>query len=209
MFITFEGGDGAGKSTQITLLCDTLRKNGHTVLQTREPGGSQGAEEIRGLLVTGDSKRWSVETEALLMFAARRDHLEKTILPALARGEIVICDRFVDSSMAYQGIAGDVGKDFVAALSELVVGANQPDITIILDIDTDQGLARATTDNGEGRFESKGSDYQKAVRQAFLDIAAVNNDRCVVIDANGSIEIIRKQILDHLGARAPELFHGS
>lgn len=183
-FISFEGGDGAGKSSQIGRLADMLRADGHTVRITREPGGSDGAEVIRKLLVEGAAERWSPMTEALMMYAARADHLEKIILPALDRGEVVITDRFADSSMAYQGIAGALGPDIVKRLHSLVVGANDPDITIILDVPTEIGLSRAGGRGAsESRFESKGAAYQERVRQAFLEIARKNPDRCVVIDA--------------------------
>ena len=183
-FISFEGGDGAGKSSQIGRLADMLRAEVHTVRITREPGGSDGAEAIRKLLVEGAAERWSPMTEALMMFAARADHLEKVILPALDRGEIVITDRFADSSMAYQGIAGALGPEAVMQLHSLVVGANDPDVTIILDVPTGIGLSRAGGRGAsESRFESKGAAFQERVRQAFLQIARDNPQRCVVVDA--------------------------
>jgi dTMP kinase len=184
-FISFEGGDGAGKSTQIELLGDFLRERGHTIIVTREPGGSPGAEAIRELLVTGDADRWTPMSEALMMFAARADHLARRINPARARGDTVITDRFADSSTAYQGIAGDLGEAAVQTLYDLVVGDDGPDLTIILDVPTDVGLSRAgNRDADEGRFESKGESYQQRVRQAFLKIARDNPHRCVVIDAS-------------------------
>ncbi|MCB2113778.1 MAG: dTMP kinase [Parvularculaceae bacterium] len=188
-FISFEGGDGAGKSSQITRLAEHLRAQGETVTLTREPGGSAGAEAIRKLLVEGAADRWGAMSEALLMYAARADHLDRVIKPALARGEIVISDRFADSTMAYQGIAGGLGDDAAARLSDLVVGAHQPDITLILDVPPKVGLARAGgRGDAENRFESKGEDYQEKVRQAFLKIASENATRCVVIDASADIE---------------------
>ena len=193
-FITFEGGDGVGKSTQIVRLAEKLRDVGCEVVTTREPGGSAGAETIRELLVTGDAERWSPITEALLMFAARADHLEKTINPARERGAAVLCDRFADSTMAYQGAAGALGAEAVAALTRLVVGEDGPDLTIILDAPVDVGLARAGDRGGDNRFESKGRDYQARVRQAFLDIAAGAPERCVVISATRSAEAVALEV---------------
>lgn len=191
LFISFEGADGAGKSSQIARLADALRKSGKTVCVTREPGGSIGAEAIRKLLVEGAAERWSPMSEALMMYAARIDHLERTIRPALARGEIVITDRFADSTMAYQGIAGALGEDFVARLHALAVGADNPDLTIILDAPIEVGLARAgRRASAENRFESKGAGYQEKVRQAFLKIARDNPRRCVVIDATPAEEVV-------------------
>ncbi len=189
IFISFEGGDGAGKSTQIKRLAERLSRAGRDVVTTREPGGSPGAEEIRKLLVEGDKDRWSPMTEALLMVAARRDHLERIILPGLARGAIVITDRFADSTMAYQGIAGELGRDAAAALHRIAVGENDPDLSIILDVSIEEGLSRAGgRDGAETRFESKGADFQKKVRNAFLEIARDDPGRCVVIDATGDID---------------------
>lgn len=205
-FISFEGCDGAGKSTQINLLAERLRQTGRNVVQTREPGGSDGAEDIRKLLVEGDKDRWSPMTEALLMVAARRDHLERVILPALKEGKIVITDRFADSTMAYQGIAGDLGRGSATALHQLVVGQNDPDLTIILDIDVDEGLSRTNNrDSSETRFESKGADFQRAVREGFLEIASSNPDRCVVISASGGIEKTAEAVWRQLLARLPAI----
>jgi len=210
VFISFEGGDGAGKSTQIELLAKKLRETGHDVVTTREPGGSEGAEAIRTLLVTGAKDRWSPLTEALLLFAARTNHLEEKINPALARGDIVITDRFADSTMAYQGMAGALGAEKVQILYDLVIGGNGPDLTLILDSPADNALARANEREGElggeTRFEEMGLDYQKTVRQAYLDIAAAAPERCVVIDARGSIEDVETRIFAAVNARAPELF---
>jgi dTMP kinase len=184
LFVSFEGGDGAGKSSQIGRLADHLRRRGRVVRVTREPGGSDGAEEIRKLLVSGAAERWTPMTEALLMYAARADHLDRVIRPALARGEAVISDRFADSTMAYQGYAGGLGPATVAELHRLIVGGDDPDLTIILDVSTSVGLARAGGRvSTETRFESKGSAFQEKVRQAFLQIAADHPARCVVIDA--------------------------
>ena len=204
LFISFECGDWAGKSTQIRILAERLKAAGRDVVLTREPGGADGAEAIRGLLVTGDKDRWSPISEALLMYAARRDHLEKTILPALARGAVVITDRFADSSMAYQGVAGAAGVAAVRALHDIVV-SRDPDVTFILDADPARGLARATTEDGETRFEEKGLAFQEAVRQAFLDIAAAEPQRCVLIDAGGEIDAIAARIAAALKTRLPGL----
>jgi dTMP kinase len=202
-FISFEGGDGAGKTTQIKLLANRLRDAGRNVVVTREPGGSVGAEAIRALLVRGDTDRWSPLTEALLMYAARADHLEKTILPALARGAIVITDRFADSTLAYQGIAGEFGEDNVKMLYDLVVGDNGPDLTIILDAPAEEGLRRASPNDGETRFEEKGADFQTSVRTAFLQIARENPDRCIVVNALASIEDVAADIASAVEARLP------
>ncbi len=204
-FISFEGGDGAGKSTQITHLADGLRAAGHEVVVTREPGGSDGAEAIRTLLVRGDADRWSPPAEALLMFAARADHMEKTILPAIARGAIVITDRFADSTMAYQGVAGAFGVDNVKTLHALVVGDNGPDLTIILDMPAEEGLRRATSNGGETRFEDKGAAYQARVREAFLQIARENPARCVVVDASGTIEEVGANVTAAVKTKLPGL----
>jgi dTMP kinase len=193
-FITFEGGDGAGKSTQITRLAAHLRRAGSDVVVTREPGGSPGAEDIRALIVNGAADRWSPMSEALLMYAARADHLERTINPARARGAAVLCDRFSDSTMAYQGIAGGLGRAAVESLDALVVGDDGPMLTFILDAPVRDSLARAGARGGDTRFEGKGAGYQERVRQAFLAIARSAPDRCVVIDASRGIEAIGAEI---------------
>ena len=207
-FISVEGGDGAGKSTQISRLAESLRATGREVILTREPGGSQGAESIRKLLVEGAADRWSPLTEALLMYAARADHLERTILPALATGAIVVTDRFADSTMAYQGIAGALGAETIGALHDCVVGENDPDLTLILDISPDEGLSRAGARDGagQGRFEAKGADFQKRVREAFLEIARAAPQRCVVIDAAGGPEEVAARVLKAVREKLPALF---
>ncbi|WP_420477693.1 dTMP kinase [Brevundimonas sp. FT23028] len=185
-FITFEGGEGAGKSTQVARLVDRLRAYGLDVARTREPGGSTGAEEIRNIALNGDAGRWSPLTETLLMFAARSDHLEKTIRPALDEGRWVVCDRFADSSRAYQGAGGGAPADFIESLDAAIVADTQPDLTLIFDLPVEVGLERAF---GRGlfetRFESKGLEFHKRLRERFLEIAKENADRCVVIDATG------------------------
>ncbi len=207
LFISFEGGDGAGKTTQIKRLADILRAEGREVVLTREPGGSDGAEAIRKLILEGDADRWSPLAEALLMYAAREDHLERTILPALHRGAVVISDRFADSTMAYQGLAGSLGEETVAALYKLVVGDRGPDITIILDIPVEEGLKRAGgRADKEQRFESKGAAYQEAVRQAFLEIARREPERCLVVDASGGEDAVAARLREAVEARLPGLF---
>ncbi len=183
-FITFEGGEGAGKTTQIRRLEARLGATGREVVITREPGGSPGAEAIRALLVTGDAERWSPMTETLLMYAARRDHIERVIAPALARGAVVLCDRFADSTRAYQGAGGGAPAEFIGALEAAVLGGVRPDLTLILDLPADMGLARAAGRGGsEARFESKGAAFHSRLRAAFLAIAEAEPDRCVLIDA--------------------------
>lgn len=193
-FITFEGADGVGKSTQIARLAKRLRSRGLDVVTTREPGGTPGGEAIRSLLVKGASDRWTALSEALLMYAARADHIDKVIKPALARGSILLCDRFADSSMAYQGIAGALGRERIVELDRLVVGGDAPDLTLILDLDIDTARSRAASRGGEHRFESKGAEFQESVRRAFLDIARAAPERCVVIDAGGSPDAVAKSI---------------
>lgn len=194
-FISFEGGDGAGKSTQIERLAAHLRKAGLDVVTTREPGGAPGAEQIRTLLVNGPPDRWTPLTEALLMYAARADHLARTINPARARGAIVLSDRFSDSTKAYQGEAGALGVDAVRTLNNLVVGADGPDLTIVLDAG-EAGLSRARHRGGEDRFESKGAEYQRRVREAFAAIAAAEPERCALIRADREIDAVAADVAD-------------
>tara|TARA_B100000700_G_C14889172_1_gene781894 strand:- start:430 stop:1056 length:627 start_codon:yes stop_codon:yes gene_type:complete len=193
-FITFEGIDGCGKSTQARLLYEKINSSKTESLLTREPGGSEGAEEIRALLVTGDRNRWSPETEILLFTAARRDHIEKTILPAINSNKTVISDRFFDSTRVYQGAAGTYRLNLVESLHKLVVDI-VPDLTFIIDMDPEvaleRGLARKT---GEDRFEDFGLPFQKSLRKAFVDLAAADNKRCILIDGNNSKSNIEKQI---------------
>jgi len=199
-FISFEGIDGSGKSTQARLLTDALRGLGLPVTLTREPGGSPGAEDIRRLVLQGDPDRWSPQTEALLFTAARRDHLEKTIRPALARGEVVITDRFADSTRIYQGLRGDLAA--VNSLHDLMIGV-EPDLTFLIDIDPALGHHRAVARAGlEQRFEDMGLDLQTAMRAGFLDLAA-RHARFLVIDGSGSLEAVAADVLTraraHLG----------
>lgn len=183
-FITLEGGEGAGKSTQQNRLVARLSELGHDVVATREPGGSEGGEAIRELLVNGPPERWSAVTEVLLMNAARRDHLERRIRPALERGAFVVCDRFADSTRAYQGAGGDADPALIEAVERAVVGDTRPDLTVILDLPVEDGLRRAAhRGDGEARFEAKGIAFHQRLRQGFLDIAAAEPRRCAIIDA--------------------------
>ncbi len=182
LFLSFEGIDGSGKSTQARTLADTLRAQGREVVHTREPGGSPGAEEIRRLVLEGDPDRWSARTEILLFTAARRDHLERTILPALDAGKVVICDRFADSTRMYQGLRANGLREMVDTLHDLMIGC-EPDRTILIDMDPATGLARAKGRQGsEERFEDFGEDLQRRMRAGFLDLARANPQRFRVID---------------------------
>ena len=183
-FITFEGGEGTGKSTQVRRLAERLREAGQEVLLSREPGGSLGAEEIRRLLVNGDAERWTATAETLLLYAARSDHLDRVIRPALERGAWVVCDRFADSTRAYQGAAGGVSPALLACLEREVLGRDLPDLTLVLDLPEEAGLRRATgRGGGETRFESKTVSFHARLREAFLEIAVAEPERCAVIDA--------------------------
>lgn len=197
-FITFEGGEGTGKSTQTKLLADFLEKRGISCLLTREPGGSPGAEEIRNLVVKGEVARWDAMTEALLMFAARRDHLAHKIWPALRDGRTVICDRFADSTMAYQGF-GYGGKGLkpedVQKLYDIVIGDFKPDLTIIMDLPIEKGLERALKrDASSNRYERMGAAFHENLRQAFLTIARQEPGRCAVVNADRPIEELHDAI---------------
>ena len=183
-FITFEGGEGAGKSTQSRRLAERLQAEGLTVVRTREPGGSPGAEQIRELLVSGDTDRWSGTTETLLFYAARSDHLERTIRPALARGDWVVCDRFADSTRAYQGAGGGASPSLLHALDREVVGKEGPHLTLLLDLPVEAGLSRVSS-RGEAhtRFERHDAAFHERLRQAFLEMAEAEPERWAVIDA--------------------------
>lgn len=190
-FITFEGGEGSGKSTQVGRLVERLTARGLDVLRTREPGGSAGAEDIRALALNGAAERWSPMTETLLMYAARSDHLERTIRPALARGAFVICDRFSDSSRAYQGAGGGVDAGFIEAMDAAVVGESQPDLTLIFDLPVEIGLERALARGGADlRFETKGLAFHQRLREGFRRVATEHPERCRIIDASGDPDAV-------------------
>ncbi len=193
LFITFEGIDGSGKSTQARLLAERLRAEGVDALLTREPGGSPGAEEIRRLVLEGDPARWSAETEILLFTAARRDHLERVIDPALAAGRVVVCDRFADSTRMYQGLRAGL-REVVDKLHALMIG-REPDLTFIIDMDPLKGHSRAKGRNGtEERFEDFGTDLQVRMRAGFLELAAAYPERCVVIDGDRPVETVADEV---------------
>ncbi|WP_066687716.1 dTMP kinase [Caulobacter sp. CCH9-E1] len=200
-FISFEGGEGAGKSTQIRRLAERLQAAGHDVVVTREPGGSPGAEAIRELLVNGAADRWSPVAETLLMYAARRDHVERVIRPALSRGAIVLCDRFADSTRAYQGAGGEAPASLIASLEDHVLGGTIPDLTLILDLPAEVGLQRAEARGGAARFESKGLAFHERLRAGYLEIARREPERCVVIEANAEIDDVTAAIIDAVDQR--------
>jgi dTMP kinase len=194
-FITFEGIDGSGKSTQAKMLAETLRAQGLAVVLTREPGGSPGAEEIRALVLEGDPDRWSAETEILLFTAARRDHLERTIEPALKAGKTVICDRFADSTRMYQGLSRGDLRAMVDRLHSLMIG-REPDLTILIDMDPDTGLSRALARKGhEERFEDFGPELQHRMRAGFLALAQEFQARFRVIQGDQPIHAVARDVL--------------
>lgn len=198
-FITLEGGEGTGKSTQIKLLSEWLSQRGVDHLCTREPGGAPGAEEIRTMVLTGDVDRWTPMTEVLLYTASRSDHVERVIIPSLDAGKWVLCDRFADSSVAYQGAGRGVGVQRVKDLQKTVLGDLKPDLTLILDIPIEVGLSRAMSREGdkavkEDRIERMGEALHKQSREVFMEIAAEEPDRCVVIDANKEIDALQRDL---------------
>nr|WP_216598153.1 dTMP kinase [Ruegeria sp. HKCCD6119] len=194
--MTFEGIDGSGKSTQARMLAEHLRAQGHEVVLTREPGGSAGAEEIRSLVLEGDPDRWSAETEILLFTAARRDHLERTIEPALAAGKVVICDRFADSTRMYQGLSRGDLRNLVDQLHSLMIG-REPDMTLLIDMDPETGLARAKGRQGtEERFEDFGPDLQKKMRAGFLALADEFPDRFHIVDGNRDMDSVAQDVTE-------------
>jgi len=200
VFITFEGIDGSGKSTQARRLAEALRASGRDVVLTREPGGSPGAEEIRRLLVEGDPDRWSGETEILLFTAARRDHLEKTIRPALEAGRTVVSDRFADSTRVYQGAARGELRAFVDSLHDMAIGL-EPDLTLVIDMDPATALSRGLARNsGEDRFEDLGADFQTRLRDGFLALAAEHPDRCHLVDGNRDPDAVAGGVLAASGS---------
>ena len=205
-FITLEGGEGAGKTTQIKLLVDALKAGGLDPIITREPGGSPAAEVIRSLLVEGAVDRWQPMTEALLNFAARLEHVQATIEPALVAGRWVLCDRFADSTVAYQGYGHDLGRAVIDELHRLVVGYFQPDLTVILDIPVAEGLIRATNrerakGSREDRYEHMDEGFHQRLRDGFFDIARRNPERCVVIDAAQEPDKVQAEIRTVVGQR--------
>lgn len=194
-FITFEGGEGTGKSTQAARLVARLSARGLDVVRTREPGGSPGAEDIRALVVSGPAERWSARTELLLMYAARSDHLERTIVPALKAGRWVVCDRFADSSRVYQGLAGGADLDLVGAMERGVVGQHQPDLTLVFDLPFEVGLQRALGRGAaETRFESKDAAFHGRLRDGFRAVVEAYPDRCRLIDAGGDADTVAERV---------------
>ncbi len=198
-FITLEGGEGTGKSTQIAKLAERLQKAGINVITTREPGGAPGADTIRSILVSGATDRWDPMSEALLNFAARREHLIRTIWPTMERGGWVISDRFADSTMAYQGYGHGVDRELIATLYRAAVGDFRPDLTLVLDLPVDEGLRRAQQRNGKGdeaedRYERMDVAFHERLRAGFLAIAADEPDRCAVIDASGDPDEVAGRI---------------
>lgn len=209
VFITFEGGEGAGKTTQINLLSDALKDLGHTVLMTREPGGTKEAEAIRNLLVQREGGDWDPISETLLLYAARVMHVNQVIEPALSQGHIVICDRFSDSTMAYQGYGRGADINVIQSIEEQSINNFKPDLTILLDIDVKTGLsrshARLATEQGseqtEDRFERMDVDFHERLRQGFLSIAKAQNKRVIVFDADQNTDILAAQIKQAVLAR--------
>lgn len=201
-FITLEGGEGTGKSTQVRRLAAALVERGVSAITTREPGGSPGAEEIRALMVNGEPGRWDAMTETLLAYAARTDHVTRTIGPALLAGKWVICDRFSDSTFAYQGAGRGMDRETIRRIDSAVLDDFKPDLTLVLDLDVAAGLKRAMArGNGENRFEKFGTDFHERLRQSFLDIARRNPDRCRVIDASGSEDDVAAAIFAAVATR--------
>ncbi len=211
-FITLEGGEGTGKSTQAMLLAENLRDAGYTVTVTREPGGTPGGEEIRALLVSGEIDRWHPLSEAFLHNAARHEHISRVIGPALARGEWIVCDRFTDSTVAYQGHTQGVDVATVKELNRAATAGVLPDLTLVLDMAVEDGLARASSrsrdqesgGDGENRYEGMGREFHESLRAAFLAIAAAEPDRCALVDASGTEDevmvAIWSEVKDRLGA---------
>ena len=205
--ITFEGGEGAGKSTQAKRLAERLRAHGIDPVLTREPGGAPGAEDIRALLVKGDPGRWTPMTEALLHYAARLEHLERTVRPALSRGRWVISDRFADSTMAYQGYGHRLGRETIERLHRLLLGDFAPDLTLIFDLPVATGLRRVGTRSdqknaaAENRYERMDDGFHERMRQGFLEIAARDSSRCVVVDANRDMDAIADEVWSVVSTR--------
>ena len=201
-FITIEGGEGAGKSTQVALLAAALERSGIAALATREPGGSAGAEAIRRLLLEGEGARWDAREEALLLVAARRDHVNRLIMPALARGVWVVSDRFADSTIAYQGYGGGLAAADIAALHRFALGDFTPDLTLILDLPAAAGLARAAARSvAADRFERLDPSFHDRLREGFRAIAAAEPGRCVLIDASGAPDAVHRAVTGAVAQR--------
>ncbi|WP_274629014.1 dTMP kinase [Arvimicrobium flavum] len=206
-FITFEGGEGAGKTTQIARLASKLREKGYNVVVTREPGGSPGAEAVRAVLLSGAVEPLGARMEAVLFAAARLDHIEQVIRPAVERGAIVLCDRFLDSSRVYQGVTGGVDRTFMAELEHATVNGSMPDLTLVFDLDPEVGLGRAFVRRGDhtpDRFEKEGLAIHQERRHAFLAIAAAEPERCVVIDAGRDAALVEDDVTDAVFAALTE-----
>ncbi|MEA1938108.1 MAG: dTMP kinase [Pseudomonadota bacterium] len=202
--ITFEGGDGTGKTTQRKMLIEALNRYGIDVVSTREPGGSEGAEQIRRMLLTGADDRWDAITEVLLFFAARRDHFVRLIRPALDAGKWVVCDRFADSTLAYQGYGRGKIRDEIRQLTRITLGDFKPDLTLILDIDPRIGIGRThNRDTDENRFENIPLDFHDRLREGFLTIARSEPERCVVIDAAQPEQAVHAEIMAKIAERLP------
>ena len=199
LFISFEGGEGAGKSTQIRTLAETLRARGMEVVVTREPGGSAGAEAVRHVLLSGAAEEFGVRMEAMLFAAARNDHVEEVIRPALEKGAVVLCDRFLDSSRVYQGTTGNLEPEFIETLQRIAIDGTMPDMTLIFDIAASTGLARARSRADEGaapdRFEKEEIETHEKRREAYLDIALAEPRRCRIVNADQMEEKVREDVL--------------
>jgi len=193
-FITFEGGEGAGKSTQVKRLAAFLGSHGNSVVETREPGGSLGAEEIRRLLVEGSVDKWDAMTETLLLMAGRRSHLRDLVDPALQRGDWVLCDRFSDSTIAYQGYGQGMDIAIIREIQRLAIGDVRPDLTLLLDISAEEGLGRAAARGDAARYERMDIDMHHRIRDGFLEMASNEPERFDVIDAQGTVDAIENQI---------------
>ena len=198
-FISFEGGEGAGKTTLIQSVASYLNEQGHEVICTREPGGTKAAEQIRELLVTGDKDRWDAISETALFLVARRTHVEELIKPALDQGKIVLCDRFLDSTLVYQGIAKGLGIEYVSKLNALIVKNILPELTFLLDIDPSEGLKRVSgRTSNEDRFEAHGLAFHKQIREGFLELAKQSPERIKMIDASQSAEQVFEEVKRYL-----------
>lgn len=208
LFITFEGGEGAGKSTQVARLRERLEEAGYRVVATREPGGSPRAEAIRASILGGEAKPFGPFAEALLFSSARHDHLEERIRPALREGAVVLCDRFADSTRAYQGAVGEIEPALIDALEQVIVRATRPDLTLVLDLPAEEGLARASSrrkeaGGGVDRFEQENVDFHRKLREAFRAIARKEPERCRVIDASRNPDEVAREIWEIVSERFP------